>query len=249
MPPERGRKLAQIGRCANPVGASDIQLPCWSFYIPPIKLRPKTCTEQSFGVPALYLVIQRLLPPRTSRIGRRVRHCRYRRNIQIQHRGFFAIQQEVGYRCRRAASFRETNNVGLERLCNLQTGHLCGRPIVESIGQILAVNGGRNRKSKIVGFVAVRVSNEVGVAGEKGLWSEEADTFEEGPISLRPIVHRRIELFDDVIENRRFDGGKVTADVCSEACVVCDSGIHKVETFVAVVTNHDLHVVCTRALQ
>ena len=201
-------------------------------------------------IPCPNLVPLCFLPPQTPRICRRIPHGHEARHIQVLLDRASAVQVELRHaRSVRRPRLHKVGNVLLHGLGDLLDDALrAGDAVVEGVGDIEAVLGGRDGELVGEGLVAVCAVEVVGVAGEDGLGDDVDGAGEAGGPRVGTVVDGRVERLDDVLGDGGFDGGVRGFEVRGEGAVVGDVGGREEGPFVGVVADHDLEVLGEGAL-
>ena len=184
------------------------------------------------------------LPPQTPRIRRRIPYRHEARHVQVLLDRASAIQVERRHaRSVRRPRLYKVGDVLLHGLGDLLDDALgAGDAVVEGVGDVEAVLGGRDGELVGEGLVAVRAVEVVGVASEDGLGDDVDGAGEAGGPRVGAVVDGRVERLDDILGDGGFDGGVRGFEVHGEGAVVGDVGGREEGAFVGVVADHDLEV-------
>lgn len=188
--------------------------------------------------------IQSLLPPQTPFIRDIVHHCPDTRQTQVLHRGTRPVCRE-SWQARRVGIVRHgeigeilLHDDGQRVVLDQRT-----RPVVGCIIDVVAVKAWWDTEYVIEHSVVVCAGQIVCAAREKCLGDQQiTSSCERGVASLagRTVEHGRIERLGDVFDGRIGYRGEVRAEGGFEGGLILGKGIHELETFLDVVTGHDL---------
>ena len=181
----------------------------------------------------LYLSVQPLLPPVTPLVSHRIPQLANPRNIQVLHRRILPIKVKVRHTLRvRIAALRESRDVLLQRNCNSRVRNAADGAgagdvgVVESVGDVEAVERGRGGEQVSVGVVVEGFVEVEGVAGEAELGDDGGDAVEVVGVALglAAVEDGRVEGGGQVVEGFRVgvDGWDGACDLCLDAAAVLD---------------------------
>ena len=167
---------------------------------------------------------QSLLPPVTPLVGRRVPQLANASDVQVLHRRVLAIQVKVRHtRGVGVALLRESRDVLLQRNGDSRVRHAADWAgtgnvgIVESVGDVEAVERGRGGEQVGVGLVLECLVEVEGVAGEAELGDESRGTVDVVGVALGlgAVEDCRVQGGSKVVENLRVgtDGGNGACDL------------------------------------
>ena len=167
---------------------------------------------------------QSLLPPVTPLVGRRVPQLANASDVQVLHRRVLTVQVEVRHTCGvRVALLREGRDVLLQRNGDGRVGHAADRAgagdvgVVESVGDVEAVERGRGGEQVGVGLVLECLVEVEGVAGEAELGNESRGTVDVVGVALGlgAVEYRGVQGSGKVVENLWVgtDGGNGACDL------------------------------------
>lgn len=194
---------------------------------------------------------QRLLPPQTARIRRRIHNLRNRRRIETDDIGGRAIQRK--HRDARPTGHAVDGEAGEVLLhCDgdsvVDHGGQVG-PVEEGVGDVLAVDGGADGELVRVGLVEEGAVEVVGVAGEGALGGGEDGALVVGRVAVAAVEDGWVEDILNVREHGRADAGEIEGEEFGVRGVVLDGGAGEEEAFVGVVADHDFDVLVERSLK